>query len=129
MSQVRRSRRASMMVRSDQTIADEDERQGQVWERVSRYDMAFGASPTASYVDHLKGRADRAGSVAGEAVGHGQARGDIEARQADLTAGIKTIRVLLGQRGVLIGIRGLGWDDHLLHATVLNRCHHLMEVA
>jgi hypothetical protein len=31
-AQVRRSRRASMMVRSAQTIADEDERQGQVWD-------------------------------------------------------------------------------------------------
>jgi len=26
-------------------------------------------------------------------------------------------------------IRGLGWEDHLLHATVFNRRHHLMEVA
>src|SRR5665648_301354 len=56
--QVRRSRRASMMVRSAQTIAQADERQGQVWERVSRYDTAFGASATASYVDHLNRQAD-----------------------------------------------------------------------
>ena len=26
-------------------------------------------------------------------------------------------------------IRGLGWNDQLLHATVFNRRHHLMEVA
>ena len=26
-------------------------------------------------------------------------------------------------------IRGLSWDDQLLHATVFNRRHHLMEVA
>jgi hypothetical protein len=26
-------------------------------------------------------------------------------------------------------IRGLGWDDRLLHASVFNRRHHLMEVA
>jgi len=47
-AQVRRSRRAPMMVRSAQTIADSDDRHGQVWERVSPYDNAFGASPTAS---------------------------------------------------------------------------------
>ena len=57
-AQVRRSRRASMMVRSAQTIADADDRQSSVWERVSRYDNAFGASPTASYVDHLNRRAE-----------------------------------------------------------------------
>src|ERR1035437_8455586 len=44
-AQVRRSRRASMMVRSVQTIADEDARQSQVWQRGSRYDTPFGASP------------------------------------------------------------------------------------
>ncbi len=26
-------------------------------------------------------------------------------------------------------IRGLGWDDEVLHATVFNRRHHLMELA
>jgi hypothetical protein len=199
-AQVRRSRRASMMVRSAQTIADEDDRQGQVWQRVSRYDMAFGATETASYVDHLNRRADPEAN--------GDSCDDGQARQAELTAGIKKIRPLLGQRGVLIGlggqpafaelfastsglrrhlpglleaaaidaalrppeptpgrrarrfvgrlamapigdelgadagsghamasrsayheIRGLGWEDHLLHATVFNRRHHLMEVA
>jgi hypothetical protein len=199
-AQVRRSRRASIMVRSAQTIADEDDRQGQVWQRVSRYDMAFGASETASYVDHLNRRADPEAN--------GDSGDDGQTRQAELTAGIKKIRPLLGQRGVLIGlggqpafaelfastsglrrhlpglleaaaidaalrppeptpgrrarrfvgrlamapigdelgadagsghamasrsayheIRGLGWEDHLLHATVFNRRHHLMEVA
>src|SRR5664279_275926 len=57
-AQVRRSRRASMMVRCAQTITDEDDRQSQVWQRVSRYDTAFGASRTASYVDHLNHQAD-----------------------------------------------------------------------
>src|SRR5665647_3192713 len=199
-AQVRRSRRASMMVRSAQTIAQADERQGQVWERVSRYDAAFGASATASYVDHLNRQADP------EISDYGQAQ--ISAQQAELAAGIKKIRPLLGQRGVLIGlggqpafvelfastsglrrhlpglleaaaidaallpaeptpgrrarrfvgplagaplghelgadagsghalgsrsqhheIRGLSWDDQLLHATVFNRRHHLMEPA
>jgi hypothetical protein len=199
-AQVRRSRRASMMIRSAQTIADEGERQGQVWERASRYDTAFGASATSSYVDHLNRRA------APEIGDDGQVRGS--AQQAEIAAAIKGIRALLGQRGVLIGlggqpafvelfastsglrrhlpglleaasidaallpaeptpgrrarrfaghltnvpmgdqigadagsghalasrspyheIRGLGWDDHLLHATVFNRRHHLMEVA
>jgi len=187
-AQVRRARRASMMVRSAQTVADGDDRQNEVWERVSRYDAAFGASPTASYVDHLNRRAAPSDTSGG--------------------TGIQKIRPLLGQRGVLIGIggqpafvevfastsalrrhlpglleaaaidaalmlpeptpgrrarrfverlataplgdeldvdagaghalasrseyheiRGLGWDDHLLHATVFNRRHHLMEFA
>jgi hypothetical protein len=195
-AQVRRSRRASMMIRSAQTIADEGERQGQVWERASRYDTAFGASATSSYVDHLNRRA------APEVSDDGQVQ------EPELTAAIKGIRALLGQRGVLIGlggqpafvelfasasglrrhlrglleaaaidaalmpieptpgrrarrfagkltkapmgdqlgadagsghalasrspyheIRGIGWNDHLLHATVFNRRHHLMEVA
>ncbi len=210
-AQVRRSRRASMMVRSAQTVADEDERQSQVWERVSRYDAAFGASPTASYVDHLNRRAapaDTSGMTGGEVGDFSEALGHGDAAAAELSAGIKTIRPLLGQRGVLIGIggqpafvevfasisalrrhlpglleaaaidaalmlpeptpgrrarrfvehlaaapmgderdvdagaghamaarskyheiRGLGWEDHLLHATVFNRRHHLMEVA
>ena len=208
-AQGRRSRRASMMVRSAQTIADDGDRQGQVWERVSRYDTAFGASATASYVDHLNRRAasdvsDPDVSEDGSDGGQGQA----SAQESEVAAGIKGIRALLGQRGVLIGlggqpafvelfastsglrrhlsglleaaaidaallpaeptpgrrarrfagkltaapmgdqpgddagaghalasrsadheIRGLGWDDHLLHATVFNRRHHLMDVA
>lgn len=198
-AQVRRSRRASMMVRSAQTIADEDDRQSQVWQRVSRYDAAFGASATASYVDHLNHQGDA------QISDNGQVQGSA---QAELVAGIKKIRPLLGQRGVLIGlggqpafveifastsglrrhlpglleaaaidaallpteatpgrrarrfvgkvamapigdelgadagsghalacrsayheIRGLGWDDQLLHATVFSRRHPLMEVA
>jgi hypothetical protein len=191
-----------MMVRSAQTIAEGYDRQDQVWERVSRYDHAFGASPTASYVDHL----DRQAAAPCEGIGDGQVQ--VSAQQAELTAGIKSIRALPGQLGVLIGlggqpafvelfastsglrrhlrglleaaaidaallpaeptpgrrarrfvgalakaplgdqlgadggaghalaarsphhdIRGLGWDDRLLHATVFNRRHHLMEVA
>lgn len=201
-AQVRRSRRASMMVRSAQTMADSGDRQGQVWERVSRYDNAFGASPTASYVDHLNRRA------APSEGDNGRPLGAQEAKATEVTAGIKKIRALPGQRGVLIGlggqpafieifasptglrrhlpglleaaaidavllpaeatpgrrarrfvgslggaplgdrpgadagaghalasrsphheIRGLGWDDEVLHATVFNRRHHLMELA
>jgi hypothetical protein len=189
-----------MMVRSAQTIADEDDRQGQVWQRVSRYDMAFGASPTASYVDHLDRRSDPEAN--------GDPGDDFQVQQAELIAGIRRIRPLLGQRGVLIGlggqpafvelfastsglrrhlsglleasaidaallpaeptpgrrarrfagklamapigdelgtdagtghamasrsdyhvIRGLGWENHLLHATVFNRRHPMMEPA
>jgi hypothetical protein len=99
-AQVRRLRRASMMVRSAQTIADSDERQGQVWERVSRYDNAFGASPTASYVDHLNRRA------APSEVSNGRAKGAQESKAAELAAGIKNIRALPGQRGALIGLGG-----------------------
>jgi hypothetical protein len=213
-AQVRRSRRASMMVRSAQTVFADEDRQHQVWNRVSRYDTAFGASPTASYVDHLNRRADP--DVTGEDREHGHHQGQgpsqkssqNSAQEAEMTAAILAIRPLLGQRGVLIGlggqpafvemfastsglrrhlpglleaaaidaallsaeptpgrrarrfvgrladapigdhlaadagaghamasrseyhvIRGLGWEDHLLHATVFNRRHHLMEVA
>ena len=35
----------------------------------------------------------------------------------------------LASRSKYHEIRGLGWNDHLLHATVFNRRHHLMEVA
>jgi hypothetical protein len=35
----------------------------------------------------------------------------------------------LASRSPYHEIRGLGWDDHLLNATVFNRRHHLMEVA
>jgi len=213
-AQVRRSRRASMMVRSAQTIDDDDDRQSSVWDRVSRYDNAFGASPTASYVDHLNRRAapsEVGNDGLGDAYGDGQAQEAeaVEAAEAaELAARIKNIRALPGQRGVLIGlggqpaflelfasptglrrhlpglleaaaidaalldpeptpgrrarrfaglladapigdepgtdagaghalasrskyheIRGLGWNDQLLHATVFNRRHHLMEVA
>jgi hypothetical protein len=200
--QVRRSRRASIMVRSAQTLANSGDRQGQVWERVSRYDNAFGASPTASYVDHLNRRA------AHPEGSNGRLQGVQEAKAAELAAGIKSIRALPGQRGALIGlggqpafvelfasptglrrhlpglleaaaidaallpaeatpgrrvrrfvgsltnaplgdqlgadagaghalasrsphheIRGLGWDEQLVHATVFNRRHHLMEIA
>ncbi len=102
-AQVRRSRRASMMVRSAQTTADGYDRQDQVWERVSRYDKAFGASPTASYVDHLNRRVapivDSAGHPPAAEAAH-------EAEAAQLAAGIKNIRALPGQRGVLIGLGG-----------------------
>jgi hypothetical protein len=211
--QVRRSRRASMMVRSAQTIADDGDRQDEVWERVSRYDTAFGASPTASYVDHLNRRADPVIDGEGEVQGSAQESviaGEVQgsAQESVIAAGILGIRALVGQRGVLIGlggqpafleifaspsglrrhlpglleaaaidasllpaeqtpgrrarrfaaqlanatmgpdvgadagagqalasrspghdIRGLGWDDQLLHATVFNRRHHLMELA
>jgi len=96
-AQVRRSRRASMMVRSAQTIADGDDRQDQVWDRVSRYDTAFGESPPTSYVDHLNRRTAPSEGDDGRAQ---------EAAAAGLTAGIKNIRALPGQRGVLIGLGG-----------------------
>ena len=204
-AQVRRSRRASIMVRSAQTIADDDDRQNSVWDRVSRYDNAFGASPTASYVDHLNRRAEP--EVRADGLEDEVESGEVAAA-VELAARIKNIRALPGQRGVLIGlggqpaflelfasptglrrhlpglleaaaidaalldpeptpgrrarrfaglladapigdelgtdagaghavacrskyheIRGLGWNDQLLHATVFNRRHHLMEVA
>ena len=199
-AQVRGSRRASMMVRGAQTITDAGERQGEVWERVSRYDAAFGASPTSSYVDHLDRPATR--------LSDGDGCRPQGPESAGLTDGLRSIRALAGQRGVLIGIggqpafvevfasaaglrrhlrgllnaaaldaallppeptpgrrarrfverlgkaplgdqlgadagagqalasrsphheiRGLAWDDRLLHATVFNRRHDLMMAA
>jgi hypothetical protein len=35
----------------------------------------------------------------------------------------------LASRSPHYEIRGLGWDDEVLHATVFNRRHHLMELA
>ncbi len=107
-AQVRRSRRASMMVRSAQTIADGYERQDQVWERVSRYDTAFGASPTASYVDHLNRRAapSEGSGVDGDVNGDGHAQAVAASEAVGLAAGTKSIRALPGQRGVLIGLGG-----------------------
>ena len=112
-AQVRRSRRASMMVRSAQTIADGYERQDQVWERVSRYDTAFGASPTASYVDHLNRRAAPADGGNGGDVGQAPDAGSPaspgspqSAPETELATGISRIRALAGQRGILIGLGG-----------------------
>ena len=38
-------------------------------------------------------------------------------------------RQTLASRSPHHEIRGLGWDDEVLHATVFNRRHHLMELA
>lgn len=89
----RQARRASMMVRAAQTTASGSDRQHQVWDRVSRYDRAFGASATASYVDHLDRHTTQAASLfpdPGEAIWDG----------------IEKIRAIPGQRGVLIGLGG-----------------------
>ena len=90
----RHARRASMMVRAAQTTSSGSDRQQQVWDRVSRYDRAFGASATASYVDHLDRLTARAADPA--ASDHGEAMRD----------GIQAIRAIPGQRGVLIGLGG-----------------------
>jgi len=195
-AQVRRGRRASMLVRSAQTSASAADRQGLVWERVSHYDQMLGASATSSYVEHLDRSASRPPQP--EAGDQGGA----------LREGLRAVRALAGQRGVLIGlggqpaflelfatpaglrrnlaglleaaaldaellpdeptpgrrarrfvgsltsvplaadrgadagaghalaarsrnheIRALGWDEHLLHASVFNRRHPLMQVA
>ena len=46
-----------------------------------------------------------------------------EAKAAELAAGIMNIRSPHHE------IRVLDWDDEVLHATVFNRRHHLMELA
>ena len=89
----RQARRASMMVRAAQTTTSPAERQHEVWERVSRYDRAFGASPTASYVDHLDHRAAWTLSS-----------GPVDS--SSIWEAIQGIRAIPGQRGVLIGLGG-----------------------
>ncbi|MEP7035562.1 MAG: DUF6569 family protein, partial [Actinomycetota bacterium] len=95
--QVRRARRASMMVRSAQTTASGAGRQGQVWERVSRYDQAFGASATGSFVNHLDRRAES---------DLGRVESQVDGRGELIRDGIKDIHTLAGQRGVVIGLGG-----------------------
>ena len=77
---VRRGRRASGNVRAAMSQADPSRRQQAVWSRVSGYDRAMGASATSSYVDHL----------------------DRLPRSVDVGA----VRVLDGQRGVIVGLAG-----------------------
>jgi hypothetical protein len=89
----RQARRASMMVRAAQTTTSGAGRQQQVWDRVSRYDRAFGASATASYVDHLDHHTTRAPNLDPNPDGA-------------ICDGIETIRAIAGQRGVLIGLGG-----------------------
>jgi hypothetical protein len=158
-AQVRRSRRASMMVRSAQTIPDEDDRQGQVWQRVSRYDMAFGASllgqrgvliglggqpafvelfaSTSGLRRHLSGLLEAsaidAALLPAEPTPGRRARRFVgrlamapigDELGADAGAGHA-----MASRSDYHVIRGLGWEDHLLHATVFNRRHPMMEPA
>ena len=89
----RQARRASMMVRAAQTAASGDDRQQQVWDRVDRYDRAFGPSATASYVDHLDRHAK-------------QSPDSIPDQGESIWQGIRAIRAIPGQRGVLIGLGG-----------------------
>jgi hypothetical protein len=88
--QARRARRASVLVRSAQAMSTHHERQGRVWERVSRYDATFGASATSSFVDHLD-RAHRPGAPKGART---------------IASDLGSIRPLAGQRGVVVGLGG-----------------------
>lgn len=98
-AQVRHSRRASLSVRAAQATSSSGERQGQVWERVSRYDHAFGATATGSYVDHL----DRHASAHSDSSGSQAA--DV-GRAAKMARAVASLRPLSGQRGVLVGLGG-----------------------
>ena len=93
----RQARWASMMVRAAQTTASGSERQDQVWDRVARYDQAFGGSATASYMDHLDRHANPNPNPSPNS-----GRGQDEA----IWVGIRAIRAIPGQRGVLIGLGG-----------------------
>jgi hypothetical protein len=52
-NQVRRARRAAPRVRTAMTTASAEGRQSAVWSQVAEYQESFGASPTASLVDHI----------------------------------------------------------------------------
>jgi hypothetical protein len=86
--QVHRSRRTSGLVRAAQAMTPDAGRQSAVWGRVSRYDSAFGASDTSSYVDHLDRR--------GASVRH----------HASASSPPRLFEPIEGQRGVLIGLGG-----------------------
>jgi hypothetical protein len=53
MTHARRGRRASGIVRGAMSAPRAGHLQHDVWDRVSRYEGAMGASPTSSYLDHL----------------------------------------------------------------------------
>jgi len=86
----RTARRASPSVRGPLNTAPMEDRQQEVWRRVARYDAAFGASKTSSYVDHLDRLENADGSV----------------EQAALLAQARRVRPLPGQRGVMVGLAG-----------------------
>lgn len=71
-----RGRKAALRVRHGSVSRGSDDRQGEVWRRVGRYERELGSTPTSSMVEHL----DRAQGSA--------------------------LRLIEGQRGVVIGIGG-----------------------
>jgi len=89
------------MVRSAQAIHHEDERCGPAAARAFNRDIVSAASPDTSPTH------PGAMSLAPDA-GAGHA---------------------LASRSKCHKIRGLAWDDRLLHATAFNRRHPMMEVA
>ena len=85
---VRQARRSSPRIRA--ALAEpETVRQSAVWARVADYDASFGASPTASYLDHM----DRFGEAAAQ----------IDSAVVDR---IRQLTPLPGQMGVIVGLAG-----------------------
>jgi hypothetical protein len=87
-AQVRRARRAAPRVRTAMTSASPEVRQSAVWGQVAEYQEAFGASPTASLVDHIDSYQS----------------GD--SQDPELLARLAAVRPLAGQRGVAYGTGG-----------------------
>ena len=75
-------RRGSIRVRSALSRSPQQNRQGEVWRRVSEYDARYGPDPTSSFTGHL----DRA--------------------MPDVSRLVDDLRALQGQSGVVIGIGG-----------------------
>ncbi len=92
----RQARRASAGVRAALGTAPPEARQQQVWDRVAEYEAALGPSPTASYADHL----DRLAATVPEAPF------PYDAHVGELIQGIRRLRPLPGQRGVIAGAGG-----------------------
>jgi hypothetical protein len=89
----RQARRASVSVRAALDASLPGTLQDEVWQRVARYDVVVGASPTGSLVDHLD-RLDHLPLVFGD--------GDT----AMLLGEIRQLHPLPGQRGVIVGVAG-----------------------
>jgi hypothetical protein len=92
----RQARHASAGVRATLGTAPPEARQQQVWHRVAEFEAALGSSPTASYADRLDRLAAPGPEVLFPDDGH----------VGELIRGIRRLRPLPGQRGVIAGAGG-----------------------
>ena len=131
--QSRRGRRASLLVRSAQT-RHHDTRQSQVWERVSRYDRAYGGAGTGTLLHHL--RTVMPSVPPSPEVLAGQVRAFVQALAAVSGRRLRTDestdavdgRAVAAETARVVA-RGVLWQDGLAHLTVLNPRHALVLAA